>query len=115
MFPYRIAGLDAALDLISDLEWFGNDRGYLVAVDRSASAPVAAEIFASLLPNIIDRWRTQDGVPFMVVMDGNEPGLRATLIAANRKMDEAGSLPGARPGTGRVDVVVHGADGSAVL
>lgn len=114
MFPYPVSGLDAAIDLISDLEWFGNEEGCLVTVDGSAAATTVVELFASILPNIVDRWRSQD-VPFVVVMDRKGHRLQSVLLAANRKMDSQGSLPWAQPGTGRVDVIVHHPEGSVVL
>lgn len=40
MFPHEARELDAAVDLISDLEWFGNAGGYLVAA-RGLAAPSA--------------------------------------------------------------------------
>ena len=52
-------GLDAAVDLISDLEWFGNSRGYLVVVEGLDRAGGVIAVFASLLPNIVDRWRAR--------------------------------------------------------
>lgn len=106
MFPHRIVGLDAALDLVSDLGWFGNERGYLVSVEGCDRASVVVDLFASILPNIVDRWRAQD-VPFVVVIDGKGHHLQTALLTANRKMDDAGSLPWARAGTARVGIVVH--------
>ena len=59
MFPHETHGLDAAVDLISDLEWFGNSRGYLVVVEGLDRAGGVIAVFASLLPNIVDRWRAR--------------------------------------------------------
>jgi hypothetical protein len=106
MIPHETRGLDAAVDLISDLEWFGNSSGYLVVVDGLDRATGTAEAFASLLPNIVDRWRSQ-ALPFIVAICGSSDLLTSTLAAANHAMDEAGSLPWAQPGTGAVEVVVH--------
>jgi hypothetical protein len=106
MFPHETRGLDAAVDLISDLEWFGNSNGYLVVVDGLDRAPKVVEPFASILPNIVDRWRSQ-AVPFIVAILMTSERLTSALAAANRRMDEAGRLPWAQPGTGGVDVVVH--------
>jgi hypothetical protein len=106
MFPHETRGLDAAVDLISDLEWFGNSDGYLVVVDGVDRAPNVVEPFASILPNIVDRWRTQ-GVPFILAILMNSEQLTSALAAANLRMDEAGRVPWAQPGTGGVEVVVH--------
>ena len=104
-FPHEIAGLDAAVDLISDLEWFGNGRGYLVVGRGVTGESVAGEAFVSMLPNIVDRWRSQR-VPFVVAIDGQDDRLQSTLRAANRQMERAGMLAWAQPGTGPADVVL---------
>jgi hypothetical protein len=109
MFPHEIGGLDAAVDLISDLEWFGNVRGYLVVVRGVAGASAVGESFVSILPNIVDRWRSQR-VPFVVAIDSQDERLQGILSAANREMERAGQLPWAQPGTGPAEVVVHGVD-----
>jgi hypothetical protein len=106
MFPHETRGLDAAVDLISDLEWFGNSHGYLVVVGGLDRAPNVVEPFAGMLPNIVDWWRSQ-GVPFILAILMNSEQVTSALAAANRRMDEAGRLPWAQPGTGGVDVVVH--------
>jgi hypothetical protein len=106
MFPHETRGLDAAIDLISDLEWFANPNGYLVLVDGLDRAPNVVQSFAGVLPNIVDRRRSQ-AVPFILVILMNSERLTTALAAENRLMDEAGRLPWAQPGTGGVDVVVH--------
>jgi hypothetical protein len=106
-FPHETRGLDAAIDLISDLEWLGNTTGYLVLARGLTAASAVADSFVSILPNIIDRWRTQ-AVPFVVAVDGKGEQLQATLREENRKIERAGGLPWAQPGTGAVDVIVHG-------
>lgn len=109
MFPHETTGLDAAVDLISDLEWFGNAGGYMVLARGLPNSSPIADSFASLLPNIVDRWRSQ-GVPFVIAIDGMGDRLEAALRAANDAMERAGRLPWAQPGTGAVDVIVHRAD-----
>ncbi|AMB42057.1 hypothetical protein IG195_08820 [Arthrobacter sp. TES] len=105
-YPYRTVGLDAAIDLISDLEWFGNRKGYLVIVrGATETSPIAGD-FISMFPNILDRWRTQD-VPFVIVVEEKGERLLAALAGANEFMERAGRLPWAQPGIGPVDVVVH--------
>ncbi|MEQ4207935.1 hypothetical protein [Actinopolymorpha sp. B9G3] len=106
MFPHEVAGLDAATDLISDLEWFGSASGYLVAARGLAESSVVAESFVSILPNVVDRWRSQ-AVPFVVTIDAKGDQLQRALLAANREMERAGRLPWAQPGTGPVDVIDH--------
>lgn len=107
MFPHEVGGLDAAVDLISDLEWFGNDDGYLVVARGLADSSAIGEAFVSMLPNIVDRWRSQ-AVPFVVALDDKGEQLQSALQAANRAMERAGELPWAQPGTGSVDVIVQG-------
>lgn len=106
MYPFPTRGLDAAISLISDLEWFWNTRGHLVLV-RGAddSSPIAGD-FVSLFPNILDRWRTQQ-VPFIVAIEEKGDHLKGALAGANEFMETAGRLAWAQPGTGPVDVVVH--------
>ena len=107
MYPFPTRGLDAAVSLISDLEWFGSSQGYLVGV-RGAddSSPIAGD-FVSLFPNILDRWRTQEDIPFIVAIEEKGERLKAALADANEFMERAGRLPWAQPGVGPVDVVVH--------
>jgi hypothetical protein len=63
-------GLDAAVDLISDLDWFSNSNGYLVVIGGLDRAPALVEPVAGILPNIGDRWRTQ-AAPFIVAIRMN--------------------------------------------
>lgn len=112
MFPHETTGLDAAIDLISDLEWFGSAGGYMVLARGLRDSSPIAGAFVSILPNIIDRWRGQ-AVPFVVAIDGRGLGLEAALRAANDAMERAGRLPWAQPGTCAVDVIVHSADEGA--
>ena len=106
MYPYQTAGLDAAIDLISDLEWFENSQGYLVIVRSASDASPITGVFGSLLPPIVDMWRKQD-IPFVIAVRERGDRLTVALAEANAEMEEAGSRPWAQPGTGPVDVVVH--------
>lgn len=110
MFPHETKGLDAAVDLIWDLEWFGASEGYVVMVSGIArSAENVLTIFAEMLPPIIDRWRTQQRA-FVVafVGDAQRRATKSALAKANIEMLEAGALPWAQPGTGPVAIVDHG-------
>jgi S-ribosylhomocysteine lyase LuxS involved in autoinducer biosynthesis len=111
MFPHEVVGVDAAVDLMSDLEWFGNSNGYLVVAHGLTDGSEVANAFVSMLPNVVDRWRSQ-AVPFVVAIDSLGSQLQAALDAANQEMARAGQLPWAQPGTGSVDVIVHGGKGS---
>lgn len=110
MFPHKTRGLDAAIDLISDLEWFGNSSGYLVIVDAADAVrrDVLAD-FAGILPAILDQWRKQ-GNPFVVVLVGvtHRQAALPALARANSRRAEFAKLPWAQPGTGPVTVVDHG-------
>ena len=108
MYPFKTVGLDAAVSLISDLEWFGNKNGHLVIVRGLADPSDVGEAFASILPNITDRWRSQ-AIPFVVAIDGKGDRLRSSLQGANVRMDEFARLPWAHPGDGAVNVFIHGA------
>ncbi|MGO4249511.1 hypothetical protein AB4Y87_20035 [Paenarthrobacter sp. RAF54_2] len=114
MYPYRTAGLDAAIDLISDLEWFGNTHGYLVTVRGATDASPVAGAFGSLLPGILDRWRTQE-VPFVITIEEKGYRLKAAVADANEVLEDAGRLPWSQPGTGPVDVVVHPANQDGMI
>jgi hypothetical protein len=107
MYPFKTVGLDAAVSLISDLEWFGNTNGHLVVVRGLANPSDVGEAFASILPNIKDRWRTQ-AIPFVVAIDGKGDRLRSSLHDANDRMDEFARLPWTLLGEGAVNVVIHG-------
>lgn len=108
-FPHRTTGLDAAVDLISDLEWLGNAAGYLVIARGLSDISDVSDAFVSMLPNIVDRWRSQ-AVPFVVAIETNDERVRARLLAANDEIARAGKLPWAQPDTGAVDVILHGRD-----
>jgi hypothetical protein len=111
MFPHEARGMDAALDLMSDLSWFGDRAGYLIVVQNLGQSSDVVEAFAGVLPNVVDRWRSQNQ-PFVVLFQGECDRLTSALAVANRKMDEAGKLPWAQPGTGAVSVCRH-ADGQS--
>ena len=106
MFPVEVTGLDAVVSLMSDLDWFGNEKGYLVVARGLAEGADATDAFVSILPNVVDRWRSR-ATDFVVVLDSSAGRLQRTLAAANLAMRRAGELPWAQPGTGPVDVVVH--------
>lgn len=106
MYPYRTAGLDAAIDLISDLEWFENSQGYLVIVRSASDASPITGVFGSLLPPILGIWRKQD-IPFVIAIREKGDRLTVALAEANAEIEEAGRQPWAQPGTGPVKVVVH--------
>jgi hypothetical protein len=108
LFPHETRGLDAAVDLISDLEWFGSSQGYLVVVETADSAEQVIADVAGIVPAIIDRWRSQ-GKPFVLVLvvDAYRPVALSALAKANMQLVASGQLPGAQPGTGAVLVVDH--------
>jgi hypothetical protein len=108
LFPHEARGLDAAVDLISDLEWLGNPEGYLVVTDMSEATEQVIAAWAEILPAIVDRWRSQRR-PFVAVLIG---GARAgvalhALSLANAQLQRAGQLAWAQPGTGPVAIIDH--------
>ncbi|MGM7774472.1 hypothetical protein ACSVHC_00360 [Arthrobacter sp. KNU-44] len=107
MYPFKTAGLDAAVSLISDLEWFGNTNGYLVIARGLTNPSAVGDSFVSILPNITDRWRTGGAIPFVVAIDGKGDELQSSLQDANDRMDEFARLPWTRLGEGSVNVVIH--------
>ncbi|MGO4434170.1 hypothetical protein AB4Y88_13015 [Paenarthrobacter sp. RAF9] len=105
-YPYKTAGLDAAMDLISDLEWFESTHGFVVtAHGASEDSPVAAD-FVSVFPIVLNRWRAH-GIPSIVAVEEKGDHLLAALQEANGFLEQAGQLPQALPGVGPVDIVVH--------
>lgn len=106
-FPHATQGLDAALDMMSDLDWLGNTQGYLVIVDEMDMPEDVIADFAGILPAIVDRWRAQ-GRPFVVVFVGEHgPAAQSALAYANRQLEAAATLAWAQPGTGAVTIVDH--------
>ncbi|WP_159705611.1 hypothetical protein [Arthrobacter sp. 18067] len=109
-YPYKTAGLNAAMDLISDLEWFENAHGFVVtAHGASEISPVAAD-FVRIFPIVLDRWRAH-GIPFIVAIEEDGDHLLAALQEANDFLKGAGQLPQALPGVGPVAIVVHPTEG----
>lgn len=108
MFPHKTRGLDAAVDLLSDLAWFDNQNGYLVVVEDADSAPahVVADL-VGILPAVADRWRSQ-GIRFVVVLEGVSHRSIAleSLQSANAGLEKAGELTWVQD-THPVDVVDH--------
>jgi hypothetical protein len=108
LFPHEVRGLDAVIDMLSDLEWLGAPA-YLVIADGLDAAPgeVSAD-FSGVLPAIIDRWRTQR-IFFVVALIGSEHKreIESALDHTNFQLDEAGKLPWAQPGTGGAPVIDH--------
>jgi hypothetical protein len=92
-YPFEAHGLDAAISLISDLEWLGASKGHLFIVEGLDDAPEVLWEMAGILPNIVDRWRTQ-GLPFVAVLvSRHRPAAAASLAEANERLDAAGQLP----------------------
>lgn len=108
LFPHESRGLDSALDLLSDLSWFGNENGYLVVVDGadSVSAQVVADL-AGILPAVADRWRSQR-VAFVVLWVGSAHRVVAleSLRVANDSLRVAGELAWVED-TYEVEIVDH--------
>jgi hypothetical protein len=106
MYPHETRGLDAAIDLISDLEWFGSERGYLVLISGLDGVPpeVAGDL-GGIWPNILNRWRAGRTTFLVIALEaGAQPTFEDQVHLGNAQMDAAGSLPWARPGTGRIDI-----------
>ncbi len=95
LFPYATGSLDAAIDLLSDLSWIGNECGYLVVVEGAdrASATVLADLMA-ILPFVADRWRSQQ-TTFVVLLVGaaRRELCLAELRRANEELVRFAELP----------------------
>lgn len=99
MFPHEASGFDALLDLMSDLDWFGNDAGYVVDLrdldQLDEHAPDVLARFVALLPNLCDRWRSR-GVPFRLILrchGTTKQTVRSVLDTANAELQEASHRP----------------------
>ena len=99
LFPHDAAGLDAALDLMSDLDWLDHDTGYALYVrglDRLAITDESLlRRLVGMLPQLCDRWRTRC-VPFQVVLIASVATvsvLREVLELANREIEQAATKP----------------------
>jgi hypothetical protein len=98
-FPHEASGLDALLDLMSDLDWFGHDAGYVVefvGLDQlqRGDPELLAQLLA-LLPNLCDRWRSR-GIPFCVVLRckrSTRGVIRDAIEAANASIEKAAKQP----------------------
>jgi hypothetical protein len=95
-FPHHASGLDAALDLMSDLDWMHNDSGYLLVTtglsELRSRAPEVATAFVHLLPFLCERWRDRDVAFAVLLVDGRE-----SLTWARSVLDDAnGSILRAR-------------------
>lgn len=93
-FPYAVTSLDAAVDLISDLEWLGSAPGYLVkvtGVDQLHKETLNDAV--GLLPAICDRWRSQHR-GFVVLLTGcaHRSAALAKLTDANSELSAAAAL-----------------------
>lgn len=110
LFPYTVTSLDAVVDLVSDLEWLGNDLGYLVEItglDLVRSETLNDAV--GLLPAICDRWRSQHrGFVVLLIGSSHRATALAQLADANGELSAAGGLPWVRD-TEPVEIVDHGA------
>lgn len=109
LFPYAVTSLDAVVDLVSDLEWLGNDFGYVVRITgldllRSATLKDAA----GLLPAICDRWRSQRrGFVVLLIGASHRATALERLAEANAELVAAAESPWVRD-TGPVEIIDHG-------
>lgn len=99
LFPHDASGLDALLDLMSDLDWFGHDAGYVVefaGLDQlQRRDPELLEQFLDLLPNLCDRWGSS-GVSFRIVLRckrSTRGVIRDAIDAANARIEKAAKQP----------------------
>jgi hypothetical protein len=108
-FPHRTVGFDAAIDLMSDLAWMPSENGYVFRViGLDDGPPEVAHTLVSLLPSVIDRWRTQN-VAFVAILVAtvSAPAVLAAVAESNDFLARAGALPWVQTGTGPVPVITH--------
>lgn len=112
LFPHNVSGLDGAVDLMSDLAWFGNDVGYVVMVNGLAIPPLeVSRSLLAILPVVADRWRSQQAI-FQVLLPAapDRDQVINGLAFGNGLLAEAGQYPWVVD-VGPVPVVEHGCAG----
>lgn len=99
LFPYEALDLDVLLDLMSDLDWFGHEAGYVlefVGVDELRKRqPDVLRSLVALLPNLCDRWRS-GGIPFRIVLHcdaGTKREVREAIERVNARIRDAARRP----------------------
>ena len=90
MYPHETSGLDAAIDLISDLEWLGSTRGSLLVVDADIAPSTVTTDLAGILPAIIDRCRSQTHLFVVAITVADASDVLRRLECANASLDDAG-------------------------
>lgn len=107
-FPFPSASLDGLIDMLSDLEWLGVERGVLLVIDADDAAQSIIEDVAGILPDIGDRWRS-GASQFEAYLVGvhNPSAVAARLEESNDSLDHAGRVPWSRSDIYRVPVVIH--------
>jgi hypothetical protein len=108
--PHRTVGFDAIVDLMSDLDWLPSKSGYVVhATGLDGSAPEVRRMFAGLLPDIVDRWRSRT-ISFVAVLRAGTSRTEVVEVLrdTNASLAEFGRLPSAIPGTYAVPVYIDG-------
>ena len=105
-FPHAVESLDAVIDMISDLEWLGQKKGYLVNIQSTEQPSGIVIEFMSLFTAIIDRCRTAEK-PFIATIQISSQTLKDALDKSNAQLEAARKLAWAIPGTGPVTVIVQ--------
>ena len=70
LIPYGFYGWDAQLSLMADLEWLGNDVGYVLVIEHAdqwrRNWPEGFQTFVEVTTSLSDRWQT-GAQPFHIV------------------------------------------------
>lgn len=106
-FPFPFRGLAAVVSLVSDLEWLGPRDSRLLLIEGLDDAdPEIVFDAAAVLPNIVDRWRTQEQ-PFVAALVGTRSAdvALSALAEENAALVRHAARPHAIPDTGPVTVV----------
>ncbi len=102
-YPWKTRGLNAAVDMISDLGWLAPARGYLFLASGCGSSEVAKAL-GWVVPSIIDRWRSR-GRWCVFALEGRSAVFEAEAVAASAELEAASHLPWVAPGTGPVPLI----------
>jgi hypothetical protein len=120
--PDRFAGIDAILDVLSDLEWLPSPTGYLLVLRNvpalRARNPTLFGHVVRILPGLCDRWANPwnkgggGWIPYRVVLEVDPPAGDQALALIEEEYREFRASPWMRAGE-FVETPVLESDGPA--
>ena len=101
-YPWRTRGLNAAVDMLSDLDWLGPANGYLFVSAGFGSDEIATSL-GWVVPSVVDRWRSGEA-PCVFIFESRSDAFEKEAAQTNAHLEEASHLPWVAPGTGPVPI-----------